>query len=333
MNKLVATFEIQLPSWLLVQCSEKDDISYNVKIANFEVKMQLIHNGPKTKRKDEKYWTLAISRVRISVSRHEHVKPPPVRITNNIVRGYSVQADYFEERLPEYQKTAVTALNRLILFFKYKLQAPLLNEFDVADECFMNPQWTDEYGKEVGKGMQGDMVPAIIGFSSPKFGIKKMTVSDDEALKRALQTPIVPELFEEILSDAQAAIVQNNLRRGILEMAIVCEIAVKHAFFAKYSTAGAAYEYFEDKGRINISVLELIHGAAKEAFGESFKEFSEKAYKDIVFLFRCRNKIAHRGEITYGDDAGIVHTVDRGEIEKWWVSVEMFLDWLKKHKS
>lgn len=326
MSQLIAIFDVQLPFRLLIKRNEDSEINFKAQIDDFDVKLHLIPDGCKTKKVDEKYFTFSVSKIQISVARNEPLEPPTVSIKDSGTIDYTVQATYFEERLSAYQKVALTVLNRLISFFKFKLHNPLLHE--LSEEILLNPKWTNELDEEVGKGMQGDIVMAIPGFTSSAFGVRKFTANDDEELKRALYTSVIPELYEEILSDAQAAIFQGKLRRAILEMAIACEVATKQAFFKKLSVAGVAYEYPEDKRKI----LKLISSVAKEAFGESFKDINQEGYQNIDFLFRCRNKIAHRGEIIYRDDVGTVHTVDLGKIEKWWKSVEMLFDWLNKRQ-
>lgn len=51
-------------------------------------------------------------------------------------------------------------------------------------------------------------------------------------------------------------------------------------------------------------------------------------YNNIVFLFRCRNKVAHRGELIYKDDSGILHPVDNDKLAEWWKSVTVLREWL-----
>jgi hypothetical protein len=58
----------------------------------------------------------------------------------------------------------------------------------------------------------------------------------------------------ELLSDAQSAAFQDNLRRSTLETAIACETVVKQTFFAKATPSGAAYEYLEDKGKVHVTI-------------------------------------------------------------------------------
>ncbi len=93
-----------------------------------------------------------------------------------------------------------------------------------------------------------------------------------------------------------------------------------------------AFEYLEDKGRINITVLKLIDAVAKQVFGESFKDFNKDAYKNIDYLFRCRNKVAHRAEVVYRDDRNVLHKIDLSTLNQWWESIGKMFDWLNAHK-
>ncbi len=145
-----------------------------------------------------------------------------------------------------------------------------------------------------------------------------------------MQNDVNIEMHMEFFADAQTSVVNGKFRRAILELAIACEVAVKGAFFAKSTIAGAAYEYLEDKGKVHTRVIELIDGVAKVALGQSFKDVAPDAYKDIDHLFRARNKVAHRGELIYRDEGGTEREVDRSTLEAWWVSVDTLLSWIDK---
>jgi hypothetical protein len=114
---------------------------------------------------------------------------------------------------------------------------------------------------------------------------------------------------------------KDNLRRAVLEIAIACETTVKQAFFDKTTLAGAAFEYLEDKGKVRITVKEMIDSVSKQTFGKSFREDHKSHYDNIDFIFRCRNKAAHRGELTYRDDSGAMHSVNNETLAIWWDSV------------
>ena len=165
-----------------------------------------------------------------------------------------------------------------------------------------------------------------------KFGIKKFRKTDDKKLVTAIRNEIDVTLYQEIMSDAQAAILQRNYRRGILEMAIACEIAVKQAFFAESTISGVAYEYLENQGRVNVRTIDLISNVAEYVFGENFKSVNMTAYKNIDYLFRCRNKIAHRGQVSYRDDSGVWRQPNHDTLRDWWTSLEEMLTWLNEKK-
>jgi hypothetical protein len=90
---------------------------------------------------------------------------------------------------------------------------------------------------------------------------------------------------------------------------------------------GTAFDYLEDKSKIRVRTIELIHGVAQEAFGKSFMIDHAKDYENIDHLFRCRNKVAHRGELVFRvGDTKI--TADAKRIETWWASVDALIQWL-----
>ena len=128
---------------------------------------------------------------------------------------------------------------------------------------FQNPVWIDESRNKIENNEWfgvGTPLPSL-----SRFGVRSLSSHDDADLVNVLQNPISPDLFEELLSDAQSAAFQDNLRRSILKTAIACETVVKQTFFAKATPSGAAYEYLEDKGKVHVTIPELIHSVAKQA--------------------------------------------------------------------
>lgn len=268
------------------------------------------------------------SKIAIAVSREEQEELPKVPIRNG-TRDTRERQRYFEDRRSAYRATAWKALDRVIRFFQYKLHNPLLSPPGTHSKAFVNPRWEDETGRVL-------ETYAWFGVGTPlpdrtSFGVTCLTASHDGQLVQALEQGIQTELHEELLADAQTAIFQGNLRRGALEMAMACEVAVKEAFFATSTHAGAAYEYLESKQKVTVSVPELIDGVARQAFGASFKAVHSADFKNIDYLFRCRNKIAHRGEAWYRDDKGARHDLTWEHLRQWWSSVEELLAWLHSH--
>ena len=101
-------------------------------------------------------------------------------------------------------------------------------------------------------------------------------------------------------------------------MAIASEVAVKHRLFGHTSAAALAFEFLEHKGNVKIRVIDMIHSVAMQVFRESFRdEFPDEDVR-IDYLYRCRNKKAHRGSTRFHDNPG-------GEIKlagimrrEWW---------------
>lgn len=238
-----------------------------------------------------------------------------------------------------YQDIVLEVLNNLISYFKYDLRNPRLRQISVIDllpqaKDLYNPEWSTLDGKPI-KISDGPIEPEL--FSAPGVGLLQdnlfgiIAYTDDKyaALLERTFAPVDRPLVEDLLSDAQASALSGNLRRAVLELAITIEVYVKNNFFKREKIAGSAFEYLEDKGKDTIKVIELLDGAAAYAFGESFKKLNPPAYKDIDHVFRCRNKIAHRGEARFRDDNGNWIQVDFDLLRKWWCSTLEMFAWLK----
>jgi hypothetical protein len=334
MKRLIAKYLVELQHPILVKRSMDDEMRFVLKIDDADVEVLLVpFEGHRGREKHEQLWSFEVHVIEISVSLPETEMPPPADITPKDGKGsyYEIE-EYFNERFPLFTPIAEKVYLRLIKYFKYQHGMPFLNEHRDSIDTFPLPIWTDVEGNEIWKSKSRTLaVPYIHGFFDPEFGIVKIRKKDDRKLKTALERDTEISLYEEILADAKSAILRNNLRRGILEMAIACEIAVKQTFFAESTISGSAYEYLENKGRVRIKVIELIDQVASHTFGNSFKQFNERAYTDIDFLFRSRNRIAHRGEISYRDYQGKRHEPDKEILKEWWYSVEELLNWLSAY--
>lgn len=331
MYKLTATYKIELPYQIRIRRSEDDPLRYNAVIEEFDVEVALVCDGDsRYKEKDDLYFTRAVTRIDVSISRDEDSAPPGVLVSETGERDFKDRGPWFSKRAEEYRRVALEAANRVIRFFRYEMRTPHLLEFTNSNNEFRNPQWTNGAGKEIQPGLSEFVVTVLSSRGPVLLGEKDFTKAEDEKLRYALQNDVDIEMHMEFLADAQTSAKNGKLRRAILEMAIACEIAVKGAFFAKSTAAGAAYEYLEDKGRVHTNVIELIHGVAKAAFGQSFKDVDPDAYKDIDHMFRARNKVAHRGVMIYRDDGGTEHKVDRSTLAAWWASVDTLMSWIDK---
>ena len=113
-------------------------------------------------------------------------------------------------------------------------------------------------------------------------------------------------------------------------MALAVEVMVKKKFFGSDVAVGAAFEYLEDKGKVNVRVVDLLHSTAVAVYKrESFKETNPNEYEHLDRLFRARNKVAHRGKTVFRDDKGKFHVVDDAILLLWWDVVTTLRSWLR----
>lgn len=328
MTRITARFVVDLPGELLVAWADDEAIVLEQEIDEADVAIEFVTKGAGSRKvAGDRYQRFGIHQVYVYVTQEEDESPPKIKIDE---RGGSDLTDvsrYFSERRATYGDVAWRATNRMLRYFKFDLRTPNLFDISREHDCFKNAKWTDDAGNDYGDG--GIAFGTV--YSPGREGWLGRQVLFPELrdnLIAALQDPIVPSLHEEILSDAQTALSKRDLRRAILDIAIACEIAVKRKYFAEESPAGAAFDYLEDRSRVSVRVLDLIDGISLEAFGKSFREEQPGDFRNIDHLIRCRNKIAHRGELTFRNDAADWVEVDFELVADWWNSVLALFDWI-----
>jgi len=217
-----------------------------------------------------------------------------------------------------YRKVAIEALCRFLRFFKYRQAHALLR--DIIGEDLDNPGWTDDTGQEVPSGVHFREL-SLYGIElDDEVGIQALAGADDPALQQALaEPPIEPELYEELLSDARAALFQGHLRRAVLELAISCEVGIRHTFFIKAPTG-------RHKKR---KIYHLLDQEAAREFGQSFKVTDARTYADIDHLFQCRDQIAHQGKGEYKAAGGPSPVVDQAAAKAWFKAADRLFHWLR----
>ena len=67
-----------------------------------------------------------------------------------------------------------------------------------------------------------------------------------------------------------------------------------------------------------------------ESFQRSYRLDAKVQYTHIEHLFRCRNKIMHRGALTFKTDAGMIVDVDAKIVVCWWHAVVHLREWIFK---
>ena len=325
---LVAKFNISLRVPLLLKRANDDPLLYEVPLDGYDVSLRLIPNSDfRLKAKYNKYWAVAYTAVEICVSKEDN-EPPPVHQHPDGTRSYETQRPYFEERLPLYREVASRTLNALIQYFKYRLWQPLLDELPYYIDSLNNPEWTDRDGVEVGMGTGLVILEPTPGIRG-ELGTELFQKKHDKAFIAALRSPIQPRLEEELLYDAQVSIWRANIRRAVLEMALTVEVMVKRKFFGGDVAVGTAFEHLEDKGKVNVRVIDLLHSTAREVYGEGFKETNPDDYRQLDYLFRARNKVVHRGTAVFRDVNAALQVVDDAMLRLWWDVVTTLRSWLR----
>jgi hypothetical protein len=326
--KLHAKFEIRIPAPLLVATPKnyKELIKLQHSKDGFDVDILLLPETTARSRvcRQDGMEIHEILKIMLTVSRNEK-EPPPAS-------DRDARSSFFQSIYEDYINIAEETVNRVLTFFRYRLGNPLIRTISFYDDNNLcNPKWFNEAGNQLSPDFgvsTASCMPAR--YYDCEFDIRSY---EHQRYRHELECELMsvdkPELYEEILSDARDAIVQENYRRAILEMAIACEIYVKQIFFRTTELSSSVFDYLESKRKIEVSTIDLINGVSREAFGESFKDNYSEDYRNIDHLFRARNKIAHLGEAFYKDDSGKKLYVYDDSLMQWWKSIKQVVDWLR----
>lgn len=329
MPTLSARFNVELTAPCLLELPDDMTPTVAAIVQGFDVSVRLIsEDGQKGRFHGDQHWTTRLGSLEILVSRDESDLPPAVITQANGRRDLTELSAWLRPKLPQFKATALEAANRVLNYFKFALSAPLVKPTPSWLPGLNNPTWIDDSGAELPTSIFTAGAQPIPGWNG-ELGVQKLTMDRIASLETFLSSTYTPELPEQLISDAQAAWFEGNLRRAVLELAICTEITVKRLFFSAASPAGAAYDYLEDKAKVSVRVLELLDAVASEAFSQSFKQFDLGSYRHIDHLFRCRNKIAHRGDLSYRADSGSVIAVDSSLVKDWWGAVAALRAWAK----
>lgn len=250
--------------------------------------------------------------------------PPPVGADEAQLRGYVAM------RQQEYSAVAYTVLARVARYFRFTLGNPLVHsDMYGLQPGVLNPVWADDTGRVIWNQMTTHaftMRPALRTY--PGCGVRAYESSHRPGLLAAIRDDVHVSFREELLAEARDAIALGNLRRAVLELAIACEVGVKHFYFQPDTRADSAYSYLEDKGRVNARVLDFLDQVAIRTFGKSLRVEQPDTYRNVDWLFRCRNKVAHRGLTTFRDDGGNEITARTELVCDWFVAVSNTFSWL-----
>ncbi|MEZ4699246.1 MAG: hypothetical protein R2834_02860 [Rhodothermales bacterium] len=328
MSRLTAEYSIDIPSPCLIQWPIDETPTIDATIDGFSVRivLQPVKDWRLT-HKEENYYVTSIDSLEIFVSREENESPPPSRLNAKGGTDFSDQYPFINERATPYRDIAVKAANRLLNFYKYHLHAPLIEPIPEGHNGFANPRWFIDDDEQIAGNKVTFTVEYVAGLHG-ELRTYKFRPADESILQKYLTNVPDHSLADELLADAKSAWFEHNYRRAVLELAICVEVMVKRKYFEKASPAGAAFDYLEDKSQIRVRVLDLIDKIASEAFNRSFKNEHKNEYNHIDELFRCRNKIAHRGELKFRNEAGQTVEADSDMVALWWEAAYCLKDWL-----
>ncbi len=329
MTLLTANFTIGTPSYLIVEGLEDELFSYKISYNEFEITVNLpiVEFGCKWGKVGSEIYKQTVDTIEISITK-EVGDIPSIPTSKHGGRDYTGISKYFEPHQQEFESLARLIYSRIISHFKFILHQPFLDIKNTNKDDFSNPTWIDSNGIDYGCVRISFCSRMIPGMYNDCMDITPLTAENKNKLIDSINNDFKAELYQHIISDAQSAIFNGDLRRAVFELAVACELVVKRKYFSENNISGLAFDYFEDKGRVRATVLELISSMAEDVLNESFKSYSLIDYTNIEYLFRCRNKVAHRGNVVYKDNSGVLRSPDIGTLKEWYISACKLFAWL-----
>jgi hypothetical protein len=235
----------------------------------------------------------------------------------------------YEQLCQRLNRGLLETSNRLVDFFRFRLGNPLLKRLNYGAKS----RWTffDESGNVLHEEAGFLIVHHFPGLPGTKYalGSKALRPSELPELVDYVASPTAPSTTLALLAQARDAVLSSDINLAVILLAVCAEVAIKTAYFRRDPVVSEAYDYLEEKRQVEVSPIELITQVAKRAFGSSFRDSAPEASQAIEYLFRCRNKVAHRGQAIYRDQSGTLRTPDEDTLLLWWQSVDDLLSWLE----
>ena len=330
MPLLQAKFTLDVSSPCLLDfVGEPLPIRLSPNVRGFSVEVTLIPAEHwRGKLRNDDYWTTTLEQMVLLVSRDEPTDPPIIDNLPDGTKDLTQLGAYLRDRLPEYKLAAHELSNNILRYFRDHLFTPSTKSFPMWTQALSSPIWFNAEGKEL-RGCYVSVVQPVPGMRG-ELGTRRLRPNDLSNLEAFISSPTDTPLDRTLLSDAQTAWFEGSLRRCVLELAICIEVLVKRKFFAAETPSGAAFDYLEDKAKVSVRTLELIDAVALESFQRSYRQDAKDQYTHIDHLFRCRNKIMHRGALIFKTDANVIVDVDAKIVECWWHAVVHLREWISK---
>lgn len=244
------------------------------------------------------------------------------------VKRFESEGEEYSKIQQQYSVALFHVVNGLLKYFRYRKGNPYLRPLNGGN--IKTWIWVDQHGEELHIHSKGGYLAHFPGLPGSKAslgssGLKRCDLDDIRAI---LSTEVKVSVVDELLAQGREAIFDDAFLYAALLLAVAVEVRVKTSFLGTNSAASNAFDFSQEKGRIEISPIEFIDKIAKLTYAESFKDRHSEEFHDIEYLFRCRNKIAHRGRGVYSDKKGVLQALDKKTIYRWWYSVDALLKWL-----
>lgn len=245
--------------------------------------------------------------------------------------------DQFVPVMTRYLHAMWDIVHKLMDYFKYERGFPFLRPLNAQNIAAVT--WTDDEGNTI---HEESMTACFLGEfpglpgtpgSHVGLGARPIRPSEVHLIEEALKEPRTYEVDEQLRSQARDAIYVGDYRLATIQLAIACEVKIKRSFFGTDSVSSDTFDWLGDRQKVTVSAMDLIGDGAKQIFGESFKAVSPKQFQALENVFRCRNKVAHRGTTMYRDSTGIMMIANRDTLNDWWLAVEAVFQWLDRKRT
>lgn len=243
--------------------------------------------------------------------------------------------DIFEPLRQRLNRALLETSNRLVDYFRYRLGNPLIRSLDYGSKgpwTFYDESGTKLYEEGSAAMVLHDFFPGLPG-TKYALGSRALRPEDIKDLNAFISDPAMPSTVLTLRAQARDAVLLGDVNVAVLLLAVCAEVAIKSSFFRRDAVVAEAYDYLEEKRQVEVTPVELITQVARRAFGISFKEHDASACRDVEYLFRCRNKVAHRGHAIFRDQSGAQKIPDQQLLLDWWEAVDRLIQWLEVAKD
>ena len=141
------------------------------------------------------------------------------------------------------------------------------------------------------------------------------------ALRKAIQSNIDTEIWEDFLYDAYAALELHDFTKAIIYAAVACEVFIKN-YTEEAKEDVISKEAWERLKNRRPRVLEYYDSILHLVTNHSLNIEQEDLYKSMQQLFAIRNQIMHEGRtsVTQEKDETIKDMIKKAELTIAWVS-------------